>query len=114
MRRFAIPILATGLMLAACGGGVTLLNATGKTAPVGSVQLNGGANAADDSGAVQPAQVDNSDLNLPNPPVHKPGAGAVKPLAPQPAAVFPAEPAFGTAVSSCSGWHPPKVLCEAQ
>lgn len=93
MNRITIPIVAVGVFLAACGS-ATLSSSSSKDrpAPVGAVQLNGGANAGNASDIT----------NRPNPPVHKMGTGVVKPLTPSSnAAPALAVPAFGSAVDRC-------------
>jgi hypothetical protein len=118
MNRMTIPIVAAAVFLAACGSAATLSSSSAKDrpAPVGAVQLNGGANAGSTSDIA----------NRPNPPV------VVKPLTPssKAAAPLPAVPSFGLAVDRCGtaidpgvagnrgtprfGSHPPKVMCAVE
>jgi hypothetical protein len=123
MNRLTIPIVAVAVFLAACGSAATLSSSSAKErpAPVGAIQLNGGANAGSTS----------EITNRPNTSVRKVGTGAVKPLTPSSnAAPAPAVPAFGTAVDRCGtaidpgaagnrgtprfGSHVPKLMCAVE
>lgn len=92
MGKLRALLLASALMMAACGGGAVLSSTKDKPASVaGSVQVNGGANAGSD--------LDNVDVNRVNPSVKK-GQGTNPPPAPiQPQTVTPAAPA-GAAVAT--------------
>ncbi len=119
-------MVATALLLAACGGGAALSNAKAKPATLaGSVQINSGANAGSDLGR--------DDVNRVSPPVKKGGSGnqPAAPIRPQTAApAAPAAPTGGTSTDRCSsgfgggtagnrvapggGKHPPLPMCAPQ
>jgi len=95
MKRWAIPIVAVAILTAACGGAASLSQSNQKAVPVGTVQLNGGANAGD-----------TSDISSrPNPPVHKSGTVTVKPsvapLVPNGAGLAPADSGLGPTFDRC-------------
>ena len=118
-------MVASALLMAACGGGAALSSAKAKPATLaGSVQINSGANAGSDIGR--------DDVNRANPTIEKGGSGS-QPSAPtQPQTVNPAAaPASGTASDRCSGGsfaggtsgnriapmggkHPPLPMCAVQ
>ncbi|HET9848747.1 MAG TPA: hypothetical protein VFR68_09370 [Candidatus Dormibacteraeota bacterium] len=125
MNKLRVLLVASALLLAACGGGAVLSSAKDKPATLaGSVQINRGVNAGSDLGG--------DDVNRVNPPIKKGGIGS-QPSAPtQPQTVNPgAAPASGTATDRCSGGsygggtagnriapmggkHPPLPMCAVQ
>jgi len=123
LNRITIPIVAVALFMAACGSATTLSSSSAKDrpAPVGALQLNGGANAANIS----------DPTTRPNGPVHTVGTGVVKAVTlASNTAPAPAVPSFGLAVDRCGtainprvagdrgtprfGAHPPKVMCPVE
>ena len=126
MDKVRVLLVASALLMAACGGAAAVSHAKANPATLaGSVQLNGGANAGSDLGS--------DDVNRVNPPVKK-GTGNQPAQPTQPQTVTPAAaPAAtgGTATDRCSsgsfgggtagnrvapmgGKHPPLPMCAVQ
>lgn len=127
MDKVRVLLVASALLMAACGGAAAVTHAKANPATLaGSVQLSSGANAGSDLGS--------DDVNRVNPPVKK-GTGnqPSAPTQPQTAApaAAPAAQNTGTPTDRCSsggsgggtagnrlapmgGKHPPLPMCAVQ
>lgn len=98
MSKLRVLLVATALLMAACGGAATQSSSNAQPASFAGVDVNAGANAGANTDS------DMSDIpNRLNPPVNKGGSTQANPTTAKPASPPVGEPPFVSVFDRCGG-----------